>query len=362
MKKVVTILGTRPEITKLSPLIPLLAERFQHLLVHSGQHYAYELDAIFFNELNLPAPDYSLAVGSSSHGTQTAAILARLEPILLSERPALVLVQGDTNTTLAGGLCAAKLDIPVAHLEAGERSFNRQMPEELNRIVVDHLSSLLLAADADAQAHLLAESLPAERIRIVGSTAVDAALRGREYAAASPIVERLELEPGRYLALTIHRAENTTPAALPGIVAALNELAADQPIIFPAHPRTVAALARDGLALAPRIRVIEPLGYLDMLRLVGCARALLTDSGGLQEEAAVVGTPALVLRNETEWTYLVEAGCNALIGVTQASILEGARRHLAPAALAQLHANRPPLYGGAASRTVEAITDFLHKT
>lgn len=359
MPKILTLLGTRPEIIKLSPIIPLLARRFNHLLVHSGQHYAYELDARFFEELSLPAPDYSLAVGSGPHGAQTGLMLARLEPILLSERPDLVLVQGDTNTTLAGGLCAAKLGIPVAHLEAGERSFNRAMPEELNRVVVDHLSALLLAADGHSAEHLRAEGLPESRICVVGSTAVDAALRARAYAERSTILEQLELIPGSYLTLTLHRAENTAPEVLPGILAALGELAEEHSIIFPLHPRTRAALVAQGLALPPRLRVVEPLGYLDMLRLVGESRALLTDSGGLQEEAAVLGTPALILRNETEWTYLIEAGCNVLIGNSRESILEGARARLTPAALAAMRAAQPPLADGAAARSLDAIAAFL---
>lgn len=359
MPKVLTVLGTRPEIIKLSPILPLLQERFEHVLVHSGQHYAYDLDARFFEELGLPAPDYALAVGSASHGAQTAAMLARLEPILVSERPDVVLVQGDTNTTLAGGLCAAKMGIPVAHLEAGERSFNRQMPEELNRIVVDHLSALLLAADEHAYQHLRAEGLPDSIIHVVGSTAIDAVQRSRAYAGRSPILDQLELAPQGYLALTMHRAENTTAEALPGILAALEELASEYRIIFPIHPRTRAALERLELSVSPTIQVIEPLGYLDMLQLAQHAQALLTDSGGLQEEAGALGTPALVLRNETEWTYLIDAGANALIGTTRESILSGARERLQPAVLEQMRAARPQLSVGAAERAVAAIAAMV---
>jgi UDP-N-acetylglucosamine 2-epimerase (non-hydrolysing) len=359
MKKVLTVLGTRPEIIKLSPLIPLLRERFEHVLVHSGQHYSYAMDAVFFRELALPAPDYLLAVGSASHGEQTARMLARLEPILLSERPDLVLVQGDTNTTLAGGLCAAKLGIPVAHLEAGGRSFNRHMPEELNRIVVDHLATVLLAADETANRNLLAEGLPASQIHVIGSSAIDAVLRNRRFAEASPILTRMEIEPGTYLVLTLHRAENTAPDRLPGMVRALAEVAAHQRIIFPIHPRTAAALREQGLSLAPNIHACEPLGYLDTLKLVGSARALLTDSGGLQEEAAVLGTPALLLRNETEWRYLVDAGVHVLIGNSFESICAGARTWLQPAALAALRAAPAPIRPGASERAVAVIADQL---
>jgi len=359
MPSVLTILGTRPEIIKLSPVIPLLEQRFDHVLVHSGQHYSYEVDAIFFEELGLPAPKHTLGVGSASHGEQTARILARLEPILLERRPDAVLVQGDTNTTMAGALCAAKLGIPVVHLEAGGRSFNRAMPEEQNRIIIDHLADLLLAADDIAADNLRREGLPEERIRIIGSTAIDAAQRHRARAEQAPILDQLELLPQSYLALTIHRAENTTPDVLPGIVRAINALAEEHVIVFPVHPRTQAALDRQGLALSPRVRVCRPLGYLDTLRLVGAARALLTDSGGLQEEAAVLGTPLLIVRNETEWRYLVDAGVAVLIGNTFEAITTGARAWLAPQALARLRETPAPVRAGAAERAVEAIAGLL---
>lgn len=359
MSKVLTILGTRPEIIKLSPLIPLLEQSFEHLLVHSGQHYSYDVDAIFFEELNLPAPRHTLGVGSASHGEQTARILARLEPILLAERPDAVLVQGDTNTTMAGALCAAKLGIPVVHLEAGGRSFNRTMPEEQNRIIVDHISALLLAADAIAEANLRAEGLPNERIQTIGSTAIDAVLRNREHAQRSTILDQLELAPGGYLLLTLHRAENTIPAVLPGMIQALNQLAETHIIVIPVHPRTEAALGQQGLAFSPRIRVSKPLGYLDTLRLIGAATAVLTDSGGLQEEAGVLQTPLLITRNETEWRYLVDTGAAALIGNSYASIIAGAAAWLAPEGLAQLRANPALVRAGAAERAVSAIAALV---
>ncbi|WP_322488678.1 non-hydrolyzing UDP-N-acetylglucosamine 2-epimerase [Chloroflexus sp.] len=358
MARVLTVLGTRPEIIKLSPLIPLLEERFDHILVHSGQHYSYEVDAIFFEELSLPAPRYTLGVGSAQHGEQTARILARLEPILLQERPDLVLVQGDTNTTMAGALCAAKLGFPVVHLEAGGRSFNRAMPEELNRIIVDHIAEILLAADEIAANNLRAEGLPEERIHVIGSTAIDAALLHRERAKQSAILTQLELHPGEYLALTLHRAENTEPAVLPGIVRVLNELAESHRIVFPVHPRTTAALERQGLQLSPRILTTRPLGYLDTLCLVQAAQALLTDSGGLQEEAAVLGTPILLVRNETEWRYLVDAGVAVLIGNRYESILAGTATWLSPAGLARLRAARSPIISGAAERAVAIMAAY----
>jgi UDP-N-acetylglucosamine 2-epimerase (non-hydrolysing) len=359
MKKILTILGTRPEIIKLSPLIPLLDERFTHVLVHSGQHYSHEMDAVFFRELGLPAPNHTLGVGSASHGEQTARMLARLEPILLEERPDMVLVQGDTNTTLAGGLCASKIGMPVVHLEAGGRSFNRRMPEELNRVIVDHLAELLLAADEAANRNLLAEGLPVEKIRVIGSSAIDAVIRSRAYAEESRILERLEVAPDSYLALTLHRAENTEPDTRPGMIRALANLAEEFTIVFPVHPRTAAAMRQQGLTLSPRIRACEPLGYLDTLKLVGGARALLTDSGGLQEEAATLGTPALLLRNETEWSYLVDAGVNVLVGNSYESICDGVRAWLRPDALAQLRTAVAPIRPGASERAVAAMADYL---
>jgi len=357
--KIVTVLGTRPEIIKLSPLLPLLSDRYHHVLVHTGQHYSHEMDGAFFAELGLPQADYALGVGSGLHGEQTGRMLARLEPVLMAERPDAVLVQGDTNTTLAGALCAAKLNLFVIHLEAGGRSFNRFAPEELNRIVVDHIAALLLAPDQVAYENLIAEGLPAEHIRLVGSTAIDAVERNRALAAGSSVLERLGLEPGGYVTLTLHRAENTTADSLPGILRAVGRLAEDVRIVFPVHPRTAHAIEALGLQVPPDVVAVDPLGYLDTIKLVACARALLTDSGGLQEEAAVLGTPVLVLRNETEWRYLVDAGCQKLIGNTYDAILDGARRWLTPDALASLRSNRPPIRSGASARALEAIVQCV---
>ncbi|HMP40687.1 MAG TPA: UDP-N-acetylglucosamine 2-epimerase (non-hydrolyzing) [Roseiflexaceae bacterium] len=358
MKTVLTLLGTRPEIIKLSPLIPLIREQYRHILVHSGQHYSFEMDELFFTELGLPQPDHTLAVGSATHGEQTARMLARLEPILFAEQPDLVLVQGDTNTTLAGALCAAKLGIPVVHLEAGGRSFNRDMPEELNRIVVDHISALLLAADEIANRNLRNEGLPAERIRVIGSSDIDAVYRNRERAAASDILTRLELATP-YLVVTLHRSENTTAEQLPGMLRALGAIATTRPLVFPLHPRTAAAMRQQGLDMPAAIRVCEPLGYLDTLKLVGNAEALLTDSGGLQEEAGALGVPTLILRKETEWRYLVEAGMHVLVGNTETSIRDGAQQWLQPAALERLRAAQAPIWAGASERALAAMQELI---
>ncbi len=354
-RRVLTLLGTRPEITKLSPVLPLLDQRADHTVVHSGQHYSYEMDAQFFDELGLRAPDHALAVGSASHGEQTARMLSRLEPVLLALQPDAVLVQGDTNTTLAGALCAAKLGVPVVHLEAGARSFDRRMPEELNRIVVDHVSALLLAADDVAAANLQREGCAARQVRIVGSTAIDAVQQVRGRLDGSTVLERLGLTPGTYVTVTAHRAKSTDRDVLPGLVQALGEIAAAQPLVWPLHPRTRAAMREQQLVMPASILVTEPLGYLDMLRLVRDARALLTDSGGLQEEAAVLGTPTLILRDETEWAYLVSAGAHKLVGHTRASIGDGAAQWLTTEGLAAIRAVRVPVTAGAAERAVDAI-------
>jgi len=359
VKKILTVLGTRPEIIKLSPLLPLLDERVDHTVVHTGQHYSYEMDARFFEELGLRPPDRSLAVGSASHGEQTARMLARLEPVILDVRPDAVLVQGDTNSTLAGALCAAKLGMPVVHLEAGGRSFDRFMPEELNRIIVDHVAVLLLAADAVALRNLRAEGLPGDRIHVIGSTAIDAVQNARARAKNSSVVERLGLRAGEYLAVTVHRARNTTPETLPGILEALGHLAEEHSVVFPVHPRTVSAMREQGLSVPPAVMVTEPLGYLDTLKLVGDARALLTDSGGLQEESAVLGTPTLIVRFETEWEYLVDAGVHKLIGNTRESIRAGARRWLTPEALAGIRATPAPIVSGAARKAADAMIASL---
>lgn len=364
MRKVVTVVGTRPELVKFSPVIPLLEAVFDQRLVHSGQHYSYAMDALFFEELALPAPHYRLEVGSGSHAEQTARILTRFEPVLLQEQPDAVLVLGDTNTTLAGALTAAKLHIPVAHLEAGCRSFNRQMPEELNRIAVDHWATWCFAPGERERLQLLQEGIPATAITVVGSTAIDACLRSRPLAASRSIVADLGLRPDGYLLLTLHRAENTLPDVLWELLAAFNRLAERWPIVFPLHPRTRAVLA--GLQAAhptwqlhPQLRLIEPVGYLDMVQLLLQARAVLTDSGGLQEEAATLGTPLLIVRQETEWQYLVEAGAAVLIGNEGATLVERAWSWLE-----QGHAAFRPLdvhaQQGAAERIVARLQEVLN--
>lgn len=353
--RVVTILGTRPEIIKCSPLLPAFDARCVHTLIHTGQHYDDAMDGQFFRELGLRPPDHELNVGSGPHGAQLACMLSGIEPILQACQPDWVFVQGDTNSTLAGGLAAAKLGIPVIHLEAGCRSFNRAMPEEINRVVVDHLATLCLAPDELAAGHLRAEGIAPRQIVTVGSTGVDACLRIAHLAADGD--ERAlpgGVAPGAYLAATIHRAENTTPERLAALVGALGDLSADWPIVFPVHPRTAASLR--GLELPPGIITCDPLGYAEMMRLVRSCRGLLTDSGGLQEEAAVLGAPTFVLRNETEWRELVDAGHHQLVGTDRAHIVRIVRESLdGDVREARMRTPIGRERAGAAARTLRAL-------
>jgi len=361
--KIITLVGTRPELVKLSPVIPLLMESFDHRLVHSGQHYSFEMDAIFFEELGLPAPDYRLNVGTGSHAEQTARILQRFERVLLEEQAGAVLVLGDTNTTLAGALTAAKLHTPCVHLEAGCRSFNRQMPEEINRVVADHVCDWCFAPGERERENLLREGIPPERIRVTGSTAIDACLRNRELSRGRSIVDDLDLLQGAYVLLTVHRAENTAPEVLLGIMRAINLLAERWPFVFPVHPRTRNVLTQleesdPPLQLHPNLRLIEPLGYLDMLQLIAQAHAVMTDSGGVQEEAATMGTPLLVVREETEWMYLVEAGAAVLVGNTFDAVIETATVSLAQGKAAFRQIDVEP-QRGAAERITSILVELL---
>jgi UDP-N-acetylglucosamine 2-epimerase len=355
MTTLLTVLGTRPEIIKLSPVLPLLAAHRHHVLVHTGQHYDHALDSVFFEELRLRPPDFRLGVGSGSHAGQTARMLTALEPILMMAQPDAVLVQGDTNSTLAGALAASKLGIPVIHVEAGCRSFNRRMPEELNRVLVDHCAELLLAADETALKNLQAEGIRRHNIHLVGSTAIDACLRNVRFANRSSILHQLRLMPRDYLLCTIHRAENTAPDILPGLIATLNTIA----LIVPLHPRTEAAMQAQNLAFEPEVCVIEPLGYLDLLQLLRHAQAVLTDSGGLQEEAAALNVPLLILRQETEWSYLVEGGKALLIGNQPETILAGVAHGLSDTALARMRYRACAAISGAAQRIVRIIDEWL---
>jgi len=348
--KVATFLGTRPEIIKLSPLIPLLAQSFVHVLVHSGQHYTRQMDGVFFEELGLPRADYNLHTGSDPQARQIARMMIGLEQILLDQRPDALLIAGGTNTALAGALTAAKLGVPVAHLESGVRTHNAHAPEEVNRVLIDRIATWLFAPDAAARERLLSESLDDRRIHVVGSTTIDACRRSLRLAESRPIVSQLGLTPREYIVLTLHRAENTQPTTLREIVSAIEALARIWTVVFPIHPRTLQALGGSH-PFSENVKAIDPLGYLDMLNLARQARVLLTDSSGLQEEALVLGTPALVMRNDSEWPSLIEAGANALVGNTYRSLMDRAWPLIASdSSLDAMRRRAVSLPGGAALR------------
>jgi len=336
--KIVTIVGARPQFIKAAAVSRKLRQCHDEFLVNTGQHYDYEMSGIFFDGLELPKPSASLGIGSGSHGYQTGEMLKAIEDVLVSERPDYVLIYGDTNSTLAGALAAAKLSIPIAHVEAGLRSFNRQMPEEINRVLSDHLSSLLLCPSDTAVSNLAAEGI-FQNVHLVGDVMLDILNWARQRVAASPsgILERLGVHEKRYLLATVHRSENTDGVArLSHILNAFNSV--DEPVIFPVHPRSRKVMNEMGFRPGPRVRLIDPVGYLEMVALVSSARLVLTDSGGLQKEAYWLGVPCLTLRNETEWVETVHAGWNFLVGCETETIVDAVRSFSPPNA-------RPALYG-----------------
>jgi UDP-N-acetylglucosamine 2-epimerase len=371
--KLVSIVGARPQFIKIAPFARAFAahnrtggEQIEDVLIHTGQHYDAGMSDIFFEELELPRAAYNLGVGSGAQSAQTARMLEGIERVLLDNRPDMVLIYGDTNSTVAGALAAVKLHIPVGHVESGLRSFNRRMPEEINRIVADHVSDLLFAPTRTAVENLAREGL-AERTVLTGDSMYDAVLFNRELAETkSGILERMRLEPGGYGVATVHRAENTDdPNRLQELLTAFNQLAARElPIVFPVHPRS-AAVMRDrlpGWHAHQNLRLIEPVGYLDMLRLVANARIALTDSGGLQKEAFFLGCPCVTLRNETEWVETVEAGANILTGTNpekiQAAVAAWSSRF--PSGNADFSAASGAFGDGHATRRIcDAIVTFV---
>lgn len=324
--KIVSIIGARPQFIKCSPVSRELRRRHEEVLVHTGQHYDYGMSEVFFKELEIPEPDYNLGVGSGTHGRQTGAMLAGIEEVLLKERPDLVLVYGDTNSTIAGALAAAKLHVRVAHVEAGLRSFDRSMPEEINRVLTDHVSDLLFCPTQTAVDNLAREGI-VEGVSLVGDVMADALEYNRKIAEKkSSILERLGLVKGSYLAVTIHRPSNTDDKKhLSDIIGALGEC--DAKVVFPVHPRTMKYMKEYGLleGLPPNIMLTEPLGYLDMLKLMSNADKILTDSGGVQKEAYLLKVPCITLRENTEWVETLDTGWNVLVGADRQKILGAIR-------------------------------------
>ena len=337
--RIVSVVGARPQFIKASPVSRALRRAgHEEFLLHTGQHYDPNMSELFFEELGIPEPDVNLAVGSGLHGAQTGEMLVGIEEVLVRKKPEKVIVYGDTNSTLAGALAAAKLHIAVAHVEAGLRSFSRSMPEEINRIAADHLSSILLCPSQTAVENLKSEGI-LKGVHLVGDVMYDSVLQFAERAEQrSRILTRLGLEPKRYLLATVHRAENTDDhLRLKSILAAFSEI--EEPIIFPIHPRTRKITAEEKVSFAPNVHAIEPVGYLDMLMLARNARMILTDSGGMQKEAYWLGVPCVTLRDETEWVETVAAGWNTLAGANRSRIIEAVKDFRLP------EDSRSALYG-----------------
>ncbi len=320
-------MGARPQFIKCAPLSRELRKTQDEILVHTGQHYDREMSATFFNELGIPEPDYNLGIGSDNHGAQTGKMLIEIERLLLKERPDMVIVYGDTNSTLAGAVAAAKLHIPVAHVEAGLRSFDKLMPEELNRILTDHSSDLLLCPTQTAVDNLSKEGIT-NHVYLVGDVMVDAIEYNHKIAETeSKILEKLDLNSKNYLVITMHRPSNTdNQENLKSVIDALG--ICQDTVVFPVHPRTEKCLRNAGLweNIPENVRVIKPIGYLDMIRLLKNAKKLLTDSGGMQKEAYVLGVPCITLRENTEWVETLRVGWNVLVGADKVKIIDAVRK------------------------------------
>jgi UDP-N-acetylglucosamine 2-epimerase (non-hydrolysing) len=325
------VAGARPNFMKIAPLTWGLRSRpaVEFTLVHTGQHYDRKMSELFFEQLEIPVPDVNLEVGSGSHAVQTAEVMRRFEPVLLERRPDAVVVVGDVNSTVACALTSVKLGIPVAHVEAGLRSFDRSMPEEINRLLTDAISQWLFVSEPSGVLNLRREGVPDDRIHFVGNVMIDTLLAMRDLAEESNILEELKLSAQGYAVVTLHRPANVDdPAVFHGLVQSLAEISRQTPIVFPIHPRTRGAWEASPLVNTGDIRLVDPLGYLDFIKLVANSQLVLTDSGGLQEETTILGIPCLTLRENTERPVTVEQGTNVLVGMDPARIVEQSMRVL----------------------------------
>ncbi|MBI2550670.1 UDP-N-acetylglucosamine 2-epimerase (non-hydrolyzing) [Candidatus Woesearchaeota archaeon] len=324
--KVVSLFGIRSDIIKMSTIFPLLDKSFNHIMVHSNQHYDYNMDRIFFSDLHLREPDYNLNTGSGTHAGQTSKIMLSFEKILLDEKPDAVIVQGDTNTTMAGAIVASKLNLPLFHIEGGCRGFAKNEPEEINRKVSDQLSDLIFVPDKESVENLRREGFEQSRIFLSGNTSYDVCMRNVKYANDDSL-EKFGVEKGKFAAATIHRSQNTaSKERLGNILAAFEEVSYFCPVVFPVHPRTQAAAKRFGLSFGKLTKAIEPIGYLEFLGLMKNARMIITDSASIQEEAVFLNVPCLVAYNETPWVPYVRSGKNELIGWKKSGIVAAARK------------------------------------
>lgn len=356
--KVVNVVGARPNFIKIAPLMAEMRAdgRMQPILIHTGQHYDGQMSESFFRDLDIPQPDINLEVGSGSHAWQTAEIMKRLEPCLVAEKAELIVVVGDVNSTLAGALTAVKMGIPVAHVEAGLRSFDRTMPEEINRIVTDSISDFLFVTEESGRMNLLREGIPKEKVFFVGNVMIDALVQNQEKIARSPILRELSLTDGDFGVLTLHRPNNVdAPDVLLGLLETLAIIQKEIKVVFPVHPRTRKALEAseffEETLRMPNLLLTDPLGYLDFVRLVSGAKFVLTDSGGVQEETTFLGIPCLTLRGGTERPVTVTIGTNEIVGVDKGAILEGVGR----AMNGRRKWKKPKLWDGQAAQRITNI-------
>ena len=356
--RILAVVGARPNFMKIAPIMWEVQRRrgVEAYLVHTGQHYDAKMSDLFFEQLHIPRPNVDLGVGSGSHAVQTAEVMKRIEPVIAEQKPDVLMVVGDVNSTIAAALTAVKMGVPVAHVEAGLRSYDRGMPEEINRVLTDSISRWLFVTEKSGVTNLRKEGVAPENIFFVGNVMIDTLLATRGRFEESTILSQMELARQSYAVVTLHRPSNVDdPGVLAGLVGVIGELQRDIPVVFPIHPRTRKALNGRHTEAMHNLRLVEPLGYLDFMKLVGNARIVLTDSGGIQEETTVLGVPCLTLRNNTERPATVDEGTNILIGQNPAKILPAARKVLASPAPA---AGRvPELWDGkAAGRILDVLT------
>jgi UDP-N-acetylglucosamine 2-epimerase (non-hydrolysing) len=360
--RVLIVAGARPNFVKIAPIAAELARfsgEFEQTLVHTGQHYDEKLSRVFFEELSIPRPDVNLEVGSGSHAQQTAAVMAAFEPVLIERRPDLVMVVGDVNSTIACALVACKLGIRIAHVEAGLRSYDRTMPEEINRVLTDQISDLLFTTEEAAAGNLQREGIDLSRVHFVGNVMIDSLLAHRARARQLHAAARLSLVPNAYGLLTLHRPSNVDdPAMLDRLFEGIGTIAREVPIIFPVHPRTRGILPRSAragtLIDSGQLRIVEPLGYLDFLSLMDSSRVVLTDSGGVQEETTVLGVPCLTLRENTERPITITEGTNTLVGTDPARI-SAAWRTISDRDGPAVETRTPPMWDGRAAERLVGI-------